>query len=503
MQITAGGSLFRASSHVTPFEFHTFLGDIGLMPGILSLGYVPVVADSDLDTWLELTRHEIPDLELFELDDNTQPVPLRDRELRFPLLYFEPVELFPSLAGLDIGFDDEWRSDLIAGLDAGGIVATTFIELGLPGPLNDTDQMLVVWPIADPRTGDVSQFVLAIIDVGTLVSVNVSSDLLDGVAWRVEDVTEGSSVTRDGVWNSTFEFGGRDWRMSVEWADADTGLFSDAAAYPLFGGLIITALMVAVGRLLVSRMQARRDLETSESLNVGKDDFLASVSHRLRTPLTSVVGFSEVLRDSDTDLAGIDRRELVSTIAVQAIELGHLFDNLLIVSRGEHPPQFAPARVSLASEVHTVLDTIESARRAKIRVIESTPGVVAAGDPGLIRQILRNLIANATDHGDNVELSVIQDGFVARVLVADDGPGIPGDRAGGIFELYHHATDDHGQPDSMGVGLFVSRLLARRMSGDVVYRRTATQTWFEVSLPAIPEAVPTNGLRRGAAVPVN
>jgi signal transduction histidine kinase len=201
-----------------------------------------------------------------------------------------------------------------------------------------------------------------------------------------------------------------------------------------------------------------------------------------------VVGFSEVLRDSGGMLSDEDRRQLVSTIAVQAIELGHLFDNLLTVTRESERSPFVSARINLETETQTVLDTAEPERRAKIRIVASEHDAIAAGDPALVRQILRNLLTNATDFGDRVEIEVAKSGIVARVSVRDNGPGIPPDRVADAFVLYG-SRGDVGQPDSMGVGLYVSRRLARRMSGDLVYRRSGGWTVFELTLPALPPTV--------------
>ncbi len=504
VQITAGGSLFRASSHVTPFEFQTFVGDIGLMDGILGLGYIPIVPDERLDMWLEATRAEIPGLEVFELDDDDRPVPIAPRELRFPLLYFEPIDLFSSLAGLDIGFHEDWHDVLIESLSQDSIVITTFIEFGLPG-LDDHDQFVMGWPIADPATGVVEEFVIAVIDLGVLVDRNVSPELTDRILWEVVDVTDGAAGVgkEPNTWIGGLDFGGRSWEFGVQLADPDGGLFSGTAGYPLGGGLLVTVLLAFIAQLVVARRQSRMRLETLESLNEGKDEFLASVSHRLRTPLTAVVGFSEILRDLDSALSDADRRELVSTIAIQAIELGHLFDNLLTVTRDADRAYFSPVRVKVAEEIHAVLDTAEPARRAKVRVVAADPDVVAAGDPGLVRQIIRNLIANATEHADRVEVNVVVDMPVARVTVMDNGPGVADDLVGGMFDLYQHAREDVGQPDSMGVGLFVSRRLARRMSGDITYRRLDRWTCFELTLPLIPAAVSTTTAATSSRATVN
>ncbi len=72
-----------------------------------------------------------------------------------------------------------------------------------------------------------------------------------------------------------------------------------------------------------------------------------------------------------------------------------------------------------------------------------------------MRQILRNLTANATDFGNHVEMTILEADHIARIVVSDDGPGVPAARAASIFDLYDNSSDDRGQPKSMGVGLFV------------------------------------------------
>lgn len=503
-RVVASGSLFLASEHVVPDEFRAFVDDVGLMPGMLAIGYVEVVADRDLDIWLEGVRRDRPWFELFEMDDDYQPVALRRREIRYPLVYFEPAESFAGLAGLDLGYREDWGDIIPSRLHADGLTMTASGDLGLPAPLDDGDQYILAWPITDRRGGAVHEAIVSVIDLSLLLEGNVSEEITRSIDWTIADIaTVGDTPAGLDSWQRTIDFGGRTWAVTATLRSQKSGVFRDSAFYPFVGGLVVTALLALVGSLLTSRFGSRRELESLESLNRGKDEFLASVSHRLRTPLTAVVGFSEILRDNHSGLTEMDRRELVSTIAVQAIELGHLFDNLLTVSRGTGRATFLPARVAVAAEINAVLDTAEPARRAKVRVGAADPDLVVAGDPGLVRQILRNLVANATEHGDLVEVSGVSDGHIARITVSDDGPGIPPDRVGGIFELYDHSSHDRGQPKTMGVGLFVSRRLARRMSGDITYRRSAERTIFELTLPAIPTAVTIDGATQFVSETVN
>lgn len=458
MQTTAVAGLFRASNDVSRDEFAIYVDDIDPIPGVVGVGYVRVVAGDQID----------------------------ERDLHLPFLYFEPAT--DVAVGLDLAGDEVLHAQLTDNLGE-GIVMTGFVGDALPEPLGGGDHVLIGRAVTHPGSDLISELVVSVVDLGALIEGNVVGDISTELIWTVADATGVGVIPEagDGIWQRRLDFGGRSWLVTVDGGD-DDGQLPGLAALTLTAGLTITLLLGLVVFLVIGRIEARNEVLVLESINDGKDDFLAAVSHRLRTPLTSVVGFSEVLRDSDGRLGDSDRRELVSTIAVQAIELGHLFDNLLTVTRESGRSSYVASRVDLAGETRAVLDTAEPVRRDKVKVMAADRDLVAAGDPALVRQILRNLISNATDFGDHVEVEIAGRGLVAVVTVRDDGPGVPPARARDIFELYG-SRGQVGQPGSVGVGLYVSRRLARRMSGDITYRRSGGWTVFEVALPAMPTAV--------------
>jgi signal transduction histidine kinase len=108
----------------------------------------------------------------------------------------------------------------------------------------------------------------------------------------------------------------------------------------------------------------------------------------------------------------------------------------------------------------------------------------ALADPARVRQIVRNLVSNAIRYGgDHVLVSLSSDAGSARVAVCDDGPGVPPDQADRIFEPYHRSHITNGLTAPVGLGLTVSRKLARLMDGDLVYRRERGSSVFELTLP--------------------
>jgi len=111
----------------------------------------------------------------------------------------------------------------------------------------------------------------------------------------------------------------------------------------------------------------------------------------------------------------------------------------------------------------------------------------AWADPYRIRQILRNLFTNAARYGGTeIIVKIADDERTTYVRVADNGLGVPTGQEETIFEPYSRAHESRGRPGSVGLGLSVSRTLARLMDGDLVYRREGDMSVFELSLPAAP-----------------
>jgi len=236
-----------------------------------------------------------------------------------------------------------------------------------------------------------------------------------------------------------------------------------------------------------SRIQGELRRALEETIRA-KDSFLASISHRLRTPLTAVLGFAELLQEQTERLPAKQRAAMVTAIAANAADMANTIEDLLVVARIDLS-QLSVARVpvALAAEVERVLDAIPDGRaRAEVRN-GLPPSQHAIGDPARVRQIVRHLLANATQYGGpRIEIRLDGGVGVARLQVADDGPGpstIEPERMFDPYEALHAAA---GQPDSLGIGLDIARRLARLMGGDVTYRLDTGWSVFELTLPSEP-----------------
>lgn len=343
--------------------------------------------------------------------------------------------------------------------------------------------------MADPGTGVVEGFTLAPMDLSELITSRVPASIGETVTWNVVDVTDLSSVAVvEGGWEGQISVGGRIWRVEVAAKEGSPfALNSEAPLLVLIAGLILSAAVATVAYLLYRRNETNRELQHLRDLTSAKDRFLASVSHELRTPLTAVLGFTELLRDNADSLTRLEREEMIRAVADQAFDLGHIIEDLLVSARAELD-QLVIASIPLLvqAQVAQVIDAYGSEVVAKVMVIDLlAPPVRAVGDPGRVRQVIRNLITNARRYGGpSIEVRISELDHMIQVDVADNGPAIPEEASERIFLPYQRAQRASGQLDSVGIGLGIARTLARLMGGDLKYLRRGNWNIFQLSLQA-------------------
>ncbi|MDX1689408.1 MAG: PAS domain S-box protein [Acidimicrobiia bacterium] len=214
-----------------------------------------------------------------------------------------------------------------------------------------------------------------------------------------------------------------------------------------------------------------------------KDEIVASVSHELRTPITTIMGMSLELRDNADLLTPEERNEFVGLIADQSRELSNIVEDLLVAARVDQDRLVIRAEpVDLATEVPRIVSSTTTGHRAEVETPHGPH--VAWCDPLRVRQIIRNLLTNADRYGgDTVRVEVAGTDQRVSIRVCDDGDGVAPHQREAIFEPYHRA-DEAGLPGAIGLGLPVSRKLARLMGGDLVYVHAEGETVFELVLPA-------------------
>ena len=201
--------------------------------------------------------------------------------------------------------------------------------------------------------------------------------------------------------------------------------------------LLLGVLALSVGLAAIGVMQLRRENELAQL----RSDFIASVSHELRTPLAQVRMFAETLllgrvRTED------ERMRSLQIVDQEARRLTHLVENILQFSRAERQAiRLAPVPSELGSQVREAVEAFAPVARARHVVVKTTieNDVVCMVDPAALRQILLNLLDNAVKFGplgQTVEIALRRVGDHARIIVDDQGPGIPREHRARIWEPY-------------------------------------------------------------------
>lgn len=230
------------------------------------------------------------------------------------------------------------------------------------------------------------------------------------------------------------------------------------------------------------RLLQQKNRELEELVN-SKTRFLATVGHELRTPLTSVVGFATVLQDTDTKMSTDEKSEMLEIIINQGLDLAAIIDDLLVMARCEMGQlELIQVSVNLRAQTAQVIEAIRPTDQITIHTPDGD--VMALGDPGRIRQIIRNLVTNAIKYGDGeIHIQIRDTGTETQLDVIDNGPGVPEGQEERIFEPYQRAHTAVGTTESFGIGLAVARDLARAMGGNLSYHRDECQTVFRLTVP--------------------
>jgi signal transduction histidine kinase len=312
-----------------------------------------------------------------------------------------------------------------------------------------------------------------------LMEADRSSELLGGLVAINDAVATALAPQLRAIWND-------EDRVVIELDGAETtkGTMMEVLLYwsaPRVGGrLELKRVTVAVVDITKQR-DAERQLH---DLLRSKDDFVATVSHELRTPLTAVVGLAEELRDHDARFDAEERRELVGLIADQGLEVSKIVDDLLVAARAEGGTlDVIVEPLDLVELVASVLRSQGMTATVALHARRDVPPVL--GDGGRVRQIVRNLITNSQRYGGStVRVVVEESGGNVELQVRDDGNALPHALREAIFDPYYRARQTKGVTASVGLGLTVSRDLARRMGGDLHYSHDGQEAILSLTLRA-------------------
>lgn len=256
--------------------------------------------------------------------------------------------------------------------------------------------------------------------------------------------------------------------------------------------LSVFAEYVSVG-LANARLYGEERSRVAElrELDEMKSQFLSTVSHELKTPLTAIIGSASVLRNTPVNEA--EQAELLESVDRQARRLADMVDQLLVAGRMQERPNAVTAPADLCALVRLVVgDFSLSGREVAVDVPDACLVDIESGP---LQQILWNLLDNAHKHGGPpVCLEVAERGSVTLCSVLDGGPGVPPEAKSEVFERFYRVDSAGGVP-GMGLGLGIVRQLVEAVGGRVwIDDRPGGGAAVRVALPTHGHADPGAGL---------
>ena len=235
------------------------------------------------------------------------------------------------------------------------------------------------------------------------------------------------------------------------------------------------------------------DITQRKHLEQMKNEFVSTVSHELRTPLTSIAGSLGLINGEALGPVPNAMREMLLIAQSNSQRLRQLIDDLLDMDKllaGKM--NFIPQQLDIDSFLAECVTSHQGFARQHDVQLTYTGGPVAqiTADPMRLQQVLSNLLSNAlkfSPAGSQVLLSAQELGGQIRILVVDQGPGVPAEFVDRLFEKFSQAdASDRRQKGGTGLGLAISKELIERMGGCIgFYPRSGGGSVFWVELPAL------------------
>ena len=289
------------------------------------------------------------------------------------------------------------------------------------------------------------------------------------------------------------------WRLQcfVPASQVNTG--SGRGAFLGFAaGMSAFAMTLTALAWLLYRDYSRDMREASQQVS-----FVNQVSHELKTPLTNIRLYADLLeRDLEQVATELSEKPLrrLSIISSEAQRLSRLIGNVLTFARQHRNTlQAQPAKVDVTELVTQIAERFApSLQNHGLEVsVTGQSGTVLNLDADFVEQIIGNLISNVEKYGASGKLLTIRTSVTdqeAVIDVIDNGPGIAEHQRAALFRPFSRLSRDLRASTGTGIGLSITRDLARLHGGDVILKESETGCWFQVRLKSLPSPVPSDGV---------
>lgn len=247
-------------------------------------------------------------------------------------------------------------------------------------------------------------------------------------------------------------------------------------------GVAHSAVTLAVAALLsMSIARTRRELTGTirelDDERAWQHAIVAAVAHDVRSPLATINGALELLRSRGSQLDNATRDKLLASSHRQSQRIDHITRDLLDTERARD------GNLHLERTPVDILSLLEDAIQtvgvdAELHIAGSP---VADADPARVDQIISNLLTNAHRHGEPpIVVAARRTGDTITITVSDHGPGVPAEQVPVLFDRFGPGRSQ----DSVGLGMWIVKLLVNEHDGTITYRSADPGACFEIVLPA-------------------
>jgi signal transduction histidine kinase len=259
--------------------------------------------------------------------------------------------------------------------------------------------------------------------------------------------------------------------------------------------ILSLVLVLSLGVLIFTAWAAASAVDAQRQLLALKTDFVSNVTHELKTPLTSILMFAELL---ESGKAQARSQEFGGVIRKEAARLGALIEGILSVARqeaGMGRPTFAEVEIrGLAEDLCRSLEPQATSKGVQLMVCGDGP-LRLTTDSAMFRSILQNLVDNAIKYGRSpgkVQVEMLREKGAIRISVLDNGPGIAMDEQRKVFDRFFRGGSGLTRTISgTGLGLSIVRSAVESLGGKI--RLESSAEWGTRVTVTIPEGSPGNG----------
>ena len=235
------------------------------------------------------------------------------------------------------------------------------------------------------------------------------------------------------------------------------------------------------------------DVTHFKHLEKVKDEFIATASHDLRNPITSIYGFSHLIRQAGP--LNDHQNEFVQRIHNAAENMTELVENMLNLAKMDLGAELKYEILDVTHMLWEIADEFQpqaEAKRQLLTVEKTEDSSKVRGDALQLRQALRNLIGNAikyTPNGGTITLSIEHQSNMVKINIRDTGYGIPASDLAHVFDRFYRVRNNgHDEIEGNGLGLAIVKSMAQQHDGDVtVESKQGEGTCFSLTLPLIAE----------------